>query len=144
MLSNIYTKSLTIFLICLFHIGYSQSPEEEIRRVMADQERCWNQGDLDCFMEGYWKSENLVFIGSKGLVYGWETTLNSYKKSYPDKATMGQLTFDIKVIEPLEGDHWFVIGKWSLERDKGDVSGHYSLIWRNIDNKWVIIADHSS
>ena len=146
MSSNFYTKRLyfLVFILLLAFFVQAQSPEAEIRKVMADQEECWNSGDLECFMEGYWKSDKLVFIGSKGLTYGWQNTLDNYKTGYPDRATMGKLKFELKVIEPIEGDHWFVIGKWALKRDKGDVDGHFSLIWRNIDNEWVIVADHSS
>ena len=31
-------------------------------------------------MEGYLKSQSLVFSGSSGPIYGWEATRNRYKK----------------------------------------------------------------
>ena len=123
---------------------FPQTPELEIRKVMSDQEACWNEGDLECFMEGYWESDQLVFIGSKGLTYGWNQTLENYKKGYPTTDKMGILKFTIKVIEPLSDEYWFVIGGWQLERKEGDLGGHFSLIWRNIEGEWKIVADHSS
>ena len=57
---------------------------------------------------------------------------------------MGKLTFNIKVVEPLGEDYWFVIGSWHLARVDGDLEGHFSLIWRNIEGEWKIVADHSS
>ncbi len=137
-----YLLSLSLLIQTL--LLAAQTPEIAIREVMADQEQCWNEGDLECFMEGYWQSEELVFIGSKGLIYGWQKTLENYKNSYPDQATMGKLQFTIKVIEPLSEDYWFVIGKWQLFRESSDLEGHFSLIWRNIDGEWKIVADHSS
>ncbi len=127
----------------VFHVS-GQTPEQAIREVMAAQERCWNDGDLVCFMDGYWESEKLVFIGSRGLTYGWETTLKNYQESYPDKAAMGRLKFTIKEIEPLSDDYWFVIGQWQLFRESSDLEGHYSLLWRFIEGEWKIVADHSS
>ncbi|WP_424963440.1 YybH family protein [Ekhidna sp.] len=132
-------------LIILSFFTYSQNPDEvAIREVLAQQEECWNAGDLECFMEGYWKSDQLVFIGSQGVTYGWQQTLNNYKKSYPDKATMGQLTFNLIIVEPLSEDFWTVIGKWSLKRKSDNPHGHFSLIFRRLGNEWVIVSDHSS
>ncbi|MEQ8627308.1 nuclear transport factor 2 family protein [Ekhidna sp.] len=132
-------------LVILSFFTYSQNPDEvAIREVLARQEECWNAGDLECFMEGYWKSDQLVFIGSKGVTYGWQQTLDNYKKSYPDKATMGQLTFDLIIVEPLSEDFWTVIGKWSLKRKNDNPNGHFSLIFRRLGNEWVIVSDHSS
>jgi len=107
-----------ILAICLVFpfLLLAQQDEQAIRKVLSNQVDCWNQGDIDCFMEGYWNSERLVFIGKSGLTYGWNATLENYKKSYPTKDSMGVLAFDIKLIEPISDDFWFVVGKWNLER----------------------------
>jgi len=115
-----------------------------IRRIMAAQEDAWNRGDLIAFMDGYWQSDSLRFIGSRGLTYGWQTTLDHYRKSYPDRETMGTLKFTVLSIEKLSKRSAYVIGKWHLARSKGDLSGHYTLLWKKINGKWVIVADHSS
>lgn len=136
---------LLILLLLFFATDLiAQNEEKEIREVMALQEHCWNEGDLECFMEGYWKSEQLVFIGSSGVNYGWQETLDNYKKGYPTKEKMGTLTFDILIIEPLSKDFWSVIGKWSLERETDNPNGHFSLIFRLIGDEWLIVSDHSS
>ena len=62
------------------------SSKEEIRKVMQDQENAWNEGDIPGFMEYYWKSDSLVFIGSNGIQNGWQSTLERYQRSYPDPA----------------------------------------------------------
>lgn len=118
---------------------------EMIKNIMHDQELAWNRGDLDAFMEGYWKSDSLMFVGSKGPTYGWQQTLDNYKKGYPNAQAMGQLTFTNLQFSPLENDHFLVVGKWHLERtDLENLEGHYSLVWKRINGQWVIIADHSS
>jgi len=138
-------KTLLVTLsVVLFLTASAQTPETAIREAMEEQQRCWNTGDLDCFMKSYWQSEELVFIGSKGLTYGWQPTLDNYKASYPDKAAMGTLKFTLEIIEPLSENYWFVVGKWQLTREKDAPNGHFSLIWRNLDGEWVIVADHSS
>ena len=92
----------------------------------------------------YWKSDSLMFIGKKGMVRGWQQTLDNYKKGYPDTAAMGKLSFDIVEVKPLSKEYAFVVGKWMLKRSIGDVSGHYTLLLRRIKGQWKIVADHSS
>ena len=133
-----------LLVISTLLIHGQNSDERAIRDVLANQLACWNDGDLECFMEGYWKSEDLVFIGSKGVTYGWQQTLDNYKKAYPDQSAMGTLTFDLILLEPLSEDFWSVIGKWSLKRTDDNPEGHFSLIFRRLGDEWVIVSDHSS
>ncbi len=95
-------------------------------------------------MDGYWKNDSLIFIGKSGLTYGWTSTLNSYKKNYPDTSAMGKLDFSILEAKRLSKKYYFVIGKWHLARTAGDLGGYFSLLVRKIKKEWVIIRDHSS
>ena len=134
--------------LLLISTACSAQPQDDkatILSILDRQTKAWNTGDLEAFMDGYWQSEELMFIGSRGLTYGWQNTLDNYKKGYPDRATMGQLTFDILETRPLGPEHYLVVGKWHLAREEmDDAEGHFSLTWRKIDGQWVIIADHSS
>lgn len=117
--------------------------EHVIRQIMQAQEAAWNRGDLEGFMDGYWHSDSLRFIGASGLTFGWQQTLNNYKKAYPDRDAMGKLTFTILSVEKLALKTAYVIGKWRISRKNGDRSGYYTLLWKKIKGKWVIVTDHS-
>ena len=97
-------------------------------------------------MQGYWKSDSLLFIGKSGLTYGWQQTLDNYKRSYPDVSDMGKLTFDLKEVRELSAENILVVGKWHLQREaaKGDLQGHFSVIFKRFADGWKIVADHSS
>ncbi|MEZ4894165.1 MAG: nuclear transport factor 2 family protein [Saprospiraceae bacterium] len=136
--------SAIYFLLLTGLLSAQTASETVIREIMATQEAAWNKGDLEAFMEGYWKSDSLKFIGSKGLNYGWQKTLENYKRSYPDPAAMGRLTFSDVTVELISEDAAYVIGKWHLKRKAGDLSGYYTLLWKKIKGEWVIVADHSS
>jgi ketosteroid isomerase-like protein len=112
--------------------------------ILDRQTQAWNRGDLENFMKGYWKSDSLCFIGKSGVTYGWQNTLNNYQKGYPDTAAMGKLKFDILSVQRLSADYFHIIGKWQLQRTAGNLSGHYTLLFRRINGEWVIVADHSS
>lgn len=120
--------------------------KSQVQQVLDEQAACWSKGDLECYMAGYWKSDSLVFIGKSGLTYGWQPTLENYKRNYPDTAAMGILTFDILEMKPLSEEIMLVIGKWHLKREveAGDLEGHFSVIFQQFNDGWKIIADHSS
>jgi ketosteroid isomerase-like protein len=115
-----------------------------IRAALEEQRLAWNAGNVEQFMQVYWKSDSLMFIGKSGVTYGWQNTLNNYKKNYPDTASMGKLDFNILEVKRLSGTCYFVVGKWFLTRSIGNVGGHFTLLFKKIKNKWVIVADHSS
>lgn len=120
-------------------------PENKIKKIIFSQQECWNNGDIDGFMNAYWNNDSLRFTGKNGITYGWSNTLNNYKKSYPNKAKMGQLTFTFEEIIIFSAVDAYVLGKWHLKRKKStDLHGYFSLVWKKIDGSWVIISDHTS
>ncbi|WP_239691637.1 YybH family protein [Hymenobacter lapidarius] len=116
-----------------------------IRTVLTTQTAAWNRGDIPGFMQGYWKSDSLVFIGRRGPTYGWQQTLDNYRKGYPDAATMGQLDFSGLRISLLAPNAAQVVGRWHLARPSaGDVQGHFLLVMRQVGGQWVVAADHTN
>ena len=85
-----------------------------------------------------------MFVGKSGITYGWQKTLDNYKKNYPDAAAMGKLKFDLLEVKRLSSGYFFVVGKWHLTRSIGDIGGIFTLLFRKVANRWLIIADHSS
>ncbi len=139
-----------IFLSGLLTLGeyagnkISDKEKQEINQLLAKQVEAWNEGNLGKFMETYWKSDKLVFVGSRGPTYGWEATLENYRKGYPDKKAMGNLQFKILEISKIDKKTVFVIGRFELTREIGNMAGHFTLVIQRIGNEWLIISDHSS
>ena len=138
-----------ILLLLIFFVSNALSAqvnkdEKEIRDLLTRQTLSWNRGNIDEFMSGYWNNDSLMFVGKSGVTYGYSNTLNNYKKNYSDSAKMGKLFFDILQVKKLSVDYYWVLGKWFLKRSVGDIGGHYTLLFRKIAGKWMIVADHSS
>lgn len=126
---------------------FSQTAQDRraILQILKRQTDDWNAGRVDKFMNGYWPSDSLTFIGKAGVTYGYEATLANYKKRYPDRESMGTLKFDILQLDFPAPNTVYVIGRFHLTRPKvGDAEGHFTLLWRKIKKRWVIISDHSS
>ncbi len=137
--------SFLVIALLFFTSAYAQSQDETAIRSSIEKQRiAWNTGDLNLFMETYWQNDSLMFVGKSGITYGWQNTLNNYKRGYPDTAAMGKLDFNLLEVKRLSDTYFFVVGKWHLTRSIGNVGGHFTLLFRKIKNNWVIIADHSS
>ena len=137
-----------LLLICLVSgiNAISQKSSTDVLKVMENmrtQENSWNKGDVRGFMDYYWNSDSLKFIGSKGITYGWQKTLDNYIKGYPNKDAMGILTFTIKEATQLSETSIYVIGQWELKKEKPS-GGYFTLLWKKIKGQWVIVSDHTS
>jgi ketosteroid isomerase-like protein len=116
----------------------------EIRAVLTEQQAAWNRGDIPAFLQGYWNSPELTFAGSEGIVRGYDGLMERYRKTYPDKARMGELEFSGLEIHPLGSDSALVLGHWHLKRPVGDAGGVFSLVFHRFPLGWRIIHDHTS
>ncbi len=139
---------LVLSLILLITRGFSQKASidvSEVKRIMILQEDAWNKGSVEGFMEYYWKSDSLMFFGSKGVVKGWQQNVNNYIKSYPNKEAMGKLSFQVLEGEQLAQNVIVILGKWKLQLQNGkEAGGDFSLVWKKINKKWVIVIDHTT
>lgn len=135
-----------ILSICLltFCSTANQNDITQITEVLKQQTDAWNEGNIDEYMKGYWNNDSLLFIGSNGPNYGYNRTLQRYKKAYPNQERMGTLTFSGLQIKQLCSDTYFVTGGWSLQRAEDNPKGYFTLIFKKIDGAWRIISDHSS
>lgn len=134
---------VSIVLFTSFNSITVNDDEIAIRKVMADQQQAWNDYDLEGFMQGYWKSEELKFYGTNGVTYGWNNTLARYKKGYPSKEHTGTLKFVLNDISKIDQTSYYVMGEYHLERSVGNADGIFMIIFKKIDGKWKIIADTS-
>lgn len=133
-----------IFIFLSTALLVKSQDKQAILKVLQTQENAWNEGNVEAFMAGYLHSDSLMFVGSKGPSYGWNTVLENYKKNYPGKSGMGKLTFTIKKIDLLCDDTAFVMGAFHLKREKDEPKGHFTLIFKKFKDGWKIISDHSS
>lgn len=137
--------SILLFLSCQVEnslaIIDTKDIKQQIEAVMDKQAQDWSDGNIDGFMEGYWQSDSLRFVGSRGITYGWNNTKNNYKKGYPDKDAMGKLEFDIKNIDILTPQDAILLGGFTLYRSTDTLSGNFTLTWKKMNENWLITSD---
>lgn len=125
--------------------GGEADVRDQVLGVLRAQVEAWNRGDLETFMDGYWRSSDLVFTSGGRVQRGWQTTLDRYRAAYGQRTeTMGKLSFsDLEVHALGRGSAW-VMGRWALETAQGARGGIFTLVLRDIDGRWVIVHDHTS
>jgi len=141
-----FTLLAALFLSC-----QAQEPgldkdqaREEILKVLFAGQKGWNQGDVPQYMQCYWQSDSVRFASGGAISYGWQNVLERYEQRYPDKATMGHLTFSDNDVRILSVDAAIVFGKYQLQREKDAPWGLYTLLFRKLPEGWRIVHDHTS
>lgn len=148
-------RSVCSILVCCVWLGSLVHAQEqsdqtrndglEIAQLLNTQADAWNKGDLEKFMETYWKSEKLTFSSGGKTTYGWKATLENYRKSYAPPNDMGKLKFDHLDIIRIETNSALVLGQWHLKmKDESNRDGNFSLVVKRLSDGWKIIHDHSS
>jgi ketosteroid isomerase-like protein len=120
------------------------SAEAQIRSVLEMQSAAWNRGDLEAFMQGYWKSDETEFVGASGITRGWQAVLDRYRLNYADGKAMGRLSFSNLEVHVVCPDGAFAIGNFQLEREKDRPAGIFTLNFRKFKEGWRIVADHTT
>src|SRR2546430_9465675 len=124
--------------------GQNQDVAAEIQKVLRAQQDAWNRGQVEEFMNGYWRSEQTVFVSGDEVTRGWQKVLDRYKKRYSDRSKMGMLTFSDLEITPLSNDSAVVLGSWKLKRASDKPHGRFTLIFHRFPEGWKIVHDHTS
>jgi uncharacterized protein (TIGR02246 family) len=121
-------------------------PEGQIRQVLISQVDAWNRGDLEGYMNGYWRSSDLTFFSGGAVTKGWDPTLQRYRQRYQGQGKeMGKLEFqdlDIQLLGPRAA---VIRGKWQLTMSDGkQPHGLFTLIMKKMQPGWRIVHDHTS
>lgn len=129
----------------------AESPTEEgavvraaVEEVVRAQVDAWNKGDVDEFVKYYWNSDDVTFSSGGKVTRGWTATANNYRERYPTREAMGRVTFSNLETTPLGDEAALILGEWKLERADEPMAGNFTLVFRKLDDRWVIIHDHTS
>ncbi len=119
--------------------------EKGVRAILDAQVAAWNRGNIEAFMEGYWKSPELTFVSGTSITKGWDETLARYRKRYQSEGReMGTLTFDDLDIQVFSKDAAVVRGAWKLKMKDANPGGRFTLIFKRFKEGWRIVYDHTS
>lgn len=147
----IYILSIVIGTVASCSVGTfddtsneSSAAKNAVIAELFTQQDCWNNGDIDCFMEGYWNNDSLMFVSGERISYGWQQVTDNYKRKYSTKELMGALTFKVDRAQVLSESSVVLVGQWDLKSESAQFGGKFTLLWRKIKGEWKIVIDHTS
>jgi ketosteroid isomerase-like protein len=124
---------------------FTPSDRDAVKAVLDAQMQAWNKGDLAGYMNGYAKTDWLVFTSGGKVRRGWQDTHDTFQNKYAkDPAAMGKLVFEILSIDPVGADGAVVLGNWILTASPSDGRGVFSVILERRADGWKVIHDHTS
>ena len=116
-----------------------------VRAVLEAQRLAWNRGDLDAFMAGYARSDELTFTSGGHIQRGFAATQARYRERYGGGAAgMGQLDFELLAVQAAGADGAVVLGRWRLTGTASAGGGVFSVVLERAAGGWRIIHDHST
>ena len=121
-----------------------QTVAAAVLEVLDAQVAAWNEGDIEGFMAGYLRSEELRFTSGGEVRRGWQRTLERYRQTYPDRAAMGTLAFEELDVRVLSEHAAMVFGRFRLTRESDEPTGLFTLLVERHGERWLIVADHTS
>lgn len=127
--------------------GQQSRPNKDtaaIRAVLDAQREAWNRGDIEGYMDGYDRANDIIFISGDTVTRGWQVVHDRYKRNYDSREKMGTLTFSDVEVFPVRGDIAVVIGSWQLQRANDRPHGKFTLIFKRTGKGWRIVHDHTS
>jgi ketosteroid isomerase-like protein len=136
-----------LFTCCFLLLAagaFAQSNDDKaILAVMREEEKAWNSGNIDAYVDLYAPHDSTRMIYSTGAVYGKDSILAFYKKYWP-KERMGQLTLDGERLERLSDEYYYVSGFFHVRYTDGrNINGRFSGLMKKIKGRWYLYTDHS-
>jgi ketosteroid isomerase-like protein len=142
-------KHRVLHLLISFFLGglcaaFAQDGSADIRKVLVDQIKAWNDGSVEGYMKGYWNSDSTTFVSGGSVTRGYRNVLARYRKSYDTRERMGKLEFSELVIRTIAPHIAIATGAWQLTRSNDNPGGRFTLILEKKPEGWRIVYDHTS
>ena len=116
-----------------------------IETALNQSAAAWTAGDLAKFMQVYEKSPSIRYMGSNGIVVGYDAIQSMYAARFGKGPSMGKLSLELVDVQQVGPQYAFVVGRYHLQQDNGaTVSGVTSLLFHKVGTQWLIVADHSA
>lgn len=117
-----------------------------VQSMLDSSAVAWNEGRLEGFMDDYVNSPTTTFIGSGGLIEGWEDIYERYAPLFEPGVERGQLRFVDLQVRRLSATLALATARYVLAGEGGRTTstGPFTLVLRKVGRDWRIIHDHSS
>jgi len=120
--------------------------EDEIRKSFDSWTKCYNNGNLDGYLEAYADSEQTRYVSGSDVLLGKERI----KELVHSRGPQGILSLDTLQIDVITEQNAICFGQYILQlnntQDKNMEyhKGCFTVHLRKLNDQWKIVSDHSS
>jgi len=113
-----------------------------IEAILNAQASAWSRGDLDGYLDHFWRDPRLYYGSVNTVVRGWDALRASYASRYGEGAQLGHLQFSNVEIELMSEDIAKVTGRFDVTDAAFPASGTYLIVLRKFAGKgWKVVSD---
>ncbi len=117
----------------------------QVASMLDRQAAAWNAGDLERFMTAYHRSPESTYIGSSGLIEGYEGIRARYAPDFAAGAARDSLRFEALRVREVDTRVGVATARYVLEREGTVTStGPFTLVLLNVEGAWLIVHDQSA
>jgi hypothetical protein len=120
------------------------SKEDEVRDIVREESRCWNEHNLNGYMDLFWRSPSLVATIDGEQLTGWDRLMAAYRNGYTDPNKMGSVSLERITTQQLDSELFRAMSWFTLHQQTGDHPFVDSIILRRFPDGWKIVSAHSS
>lgn len=117
----------------------------DVKQALDEQVEAWNKGELEKAMSYYWESSDMLWISRNGTEQGWQEVLEMFQNDFTDRSKMGAYTYEPLHIEQIAPEAVYYVYRWKIDlQGKKLMGGISSQLWKKLNGRWVITAEHAS
>jgi hypothetical protein len=123
-----------------------QTLVQQVYQLILKMVDRWNNHDLDGYMQGFWKSDDLLAVLESEVHWGWSDLYNSYARGYPDRNLMGKLDLERLQVRSSAADTAIALCWWRILPPRGGspVFATDTMQLQKFTQGWRITVKHTS
>lgn len=123
----------------------AEMTDQTIRDLTLKLQTDWNGGDMDAYLDTYWKSAEMSLMFGNKSVRGWQALAELFRSSWATEEAMGDFTASDIVISLLSSDTVIASGAFTHVFPDETIEGSFTHVWKQFeDGQWRIAHEHTS
>lgn len=126
---------------------YTASRQQlDVTKIVLAQEKAWNRGDLEAYLDQYKDSEETEAI-LNGPVRGLGAIRAAYHTSFPNREAMGVLEQSSVEVKELGPNFALALGHYKISRPRkngGDAEGNFTEIFEKTEGGWKLVFSENT
>src|SRR5688500_5768863 len=143
-------NGVCLFVIILLSVSWTPAQKKpdvlsEVKAALDEQVAAWNEGTSEKPTSVYHDSPEMLWVNRTGIRKGFEPVRAAYRRDSNSRPSIGTYSYEPLHIERLSPSCVYFVIQWKIDRNgRSAMNGVTSMVWKRVNKKWVIAAEHAS